>query len=86
MTSFRSEYDEFQESTFESNSDAFVAFVVANTTSDPANAMQRLLPNFFGRPALYGKTFVATLDQQGKPASVTMYPPAQTVQSASIYS
>ncbi|WP_231914894.1 hypothetical protein [Methylomonas sp. DH-1] len=72
MASFRSEYDEFQESTFESNSDAFVAFVVANTTSDPANAMQRLLPNFFGRPALYGKTFVATLDQQGKPASVTI--------------
>jgi len=74
MASFKSEYDEFQESTFESDSDAFIAFVVANTASDPANAMQRLLPDFCGCPALYGKAFVVELDQQGKPASVITYP------------
>ncbi|MBD9362284.1 hypothetical protein EBB_17545 [Methylomonas sp. EbB] len=74
MASFRSEYDEFQESTFESDSDAFVAFVVANTASDPANAMQRLLPDFCGCPALYGIAFLVELDQQGKPASVIAYP------------
>jgi hypothetical protein len=36
--------------------------------------MQRLLPNFCGCPALYGKSFVVELDQQGKPASVMVYP------------
>jgi len=81
MASFRSEYDEFQESTFESDSDAFIAFVVANTASDPANAMQRLLPDFCGCPALYGKAFVVELDQQGKLASVMAYPAAQSVQA-----
>ncbi|NJA08234.1 hypothetical protein HC024_21270 [Methylococcaceae bacterium WWC4] len=74
MASFKSEYDEFQESTFESDSDAFIAFVVANTASDPANAMQRLLPDFCGCPALYGKAFVVELDQQGKTASVMAFP------------
>lgn len=63
-----------KQSTFESDSDAFIAFVVANTASDPANAMQRLLPNFCGCPALYGKAFVVELDQHGKPASVIAYP------------
>ncbi|WP_253734419.1 ATP-binding protein [Methylomonas sp. ZR1] len=81
MASFRSEYDEFQESTFESDSDAFIAFVVANTASDPANAIQQLLPNFCGCPALYGKAFVVELDQQGKLASVMAYPAAQSVQA-----
>lgn len=69
MASFRNEYDEFQESTFESDSDSFVAFVVANTSSDPSNAMQRLLQDFCDCPALYGKAFVVELDQQGKSAS-----------------
>jgi hypothetical protein len=36
--------------------------------------MQRLLPNFCGCPALYGKAFVVELDQHGKPASVIAYP------------
>jgi hypothetical protein len=61
---------------------AFVAFVVANTVSDSANAIQRLLPDFCACPAFYGKAFAVELDQQGKPTSVTTC----SSQSASTYS
>ena len=71
ISSYRSEYEDFQESTHESDRAAFAAFVVANTASDPAEAMQRLLPGFSGCPALYGKSFVITLDESGRVASVS---------------
>ena len=51
--------------------DAFSAFVIANTACDPAEAMQRLLPGFSGCPALYGKSFVLTLNASGHVASVS---------------
>lgn len=71
ISSYRSEYEDFQESTHESDMYAFESFVVANTSSDPADAMQRLLPGFSGCPSLYGKSFVISLDDVGKVASVT---------------
>ena len=71
ISNYRSEYEDFQESTHESDMAAFAAFVVANTASDPAEAMQRLLPGFSGCPALYGKSFVIALDESGRVASVS---------------
>ena len=71
ISSYRSEYEDFQESTHESDMAAFAAFVVANTASDPAEAMQRLLPGFSGCPALYGKSFVIALDESGRVATVS---------------
>ena len=71
ISSYRSEYEDFQESTHESDMYAFESFVVANTSSDPAEALKRLLPGFSGCPLLYGKSFVITLDDSGNVASVT---------------
>ena len=71
LSSYRSEYEDFQVSTHESDRDAFSAFVIANTACDPAEAMQRLLPGFSGCPALYGKSFVLTLNASGHVASVS---------------
>lgn len=70
VSSYRNEYDEFQQSSYEADCDAFVAFVVANTSTDPAQALKRLLPNFCGCPSLYGKAFSLVLDGQGKVALV----------------
>jgi hypothetical protein len=70
LSSYPSEYDDFQESTHESDREAFAAFVIANTASDPAEALQRLLPGFSGCPALYGKSFVINLNALGRVASV----------------
>jgi hypothetical protein len=71
ISSYRSEYEDFQESTHETDMYAFESFVVANTSIDAADAMKRLLPGFSGCPSLYGKSFVITLDDSGKVASVT---------------
>ena len=71
ISNYRTEYDDFQESTHESDTYAFESFVVANTSIDAADAMKRLLPGFSGCPSLHGKSFVITLDESGKVASVT---------------
>jgi hypothetical protein len=71
ISEYRDEYDGFQESAHESDMDAFQSFVVANTTTDPSVALHRLMPVFSGCPSLYGKSFVVTLDDSGKVASVT---------------
>jgi hypothetical protein len=68
--SFRDEYD-FQQSAYEADEFDFSQFVVANTSSDIAEALKRLLPNFSGCPSLYGNSFSITLDDQGIVASVT---------------
>lgn len=70
ISSYRNEFDEFQESTHESDVDAFTSFVVANTASDPAEAMSRLLPGFSGCPSVYGRSFVVMLDEKGNVALV----------------
>ena len=70
VSCYRSERDEFQESTHETDVAAFTAFVVANTANDPADALKRLLPGFSGCPSLFGQSFVINLDQTGHVASV----------------
>ena len=70
VSSYRNEWDEHQQSNYEQDCDAFIAFVVANTTSDPAQALKRLLPEFSGCPLLYGKSFSLILDEKGGVSSV----------------
>jgi len=72
VSSYRNEHDEFQESSYEADCEAFIAFVVANTATDPAQALTRLLPDFCGCPLLYGKAFSLVLDVQGKVAAVAI--------------
>jgi hypothetical protein len=66
VSNYRNEYDEFQQPIYEADCDAFVSFIVANTATDPAQAMKRLLPDFCGCPSLYGKAFSLVLDEQGR--------------------
>jgi len=70
VSSYRNEFDEHQQPTYEADCDAFMAFVVANTATDPAQALKRLLPDFCGCPSLYGKAFSLALDEQGKVEAV----------------
>jgi hypothetical protein len=70
VATFKSEYDDYQQATHDSDCNAFFSFVVANTTTDPAEAMGQLLPEFTGCPSLFGKAFVVSLDDIGKVASV----------------
>lgn len=70
ISRYRNEFDEFQQPSYEVDCDAFVSFVVANTETDPAQALRRLMPDFYGCPSLYGKSFVLALDDKGKVGSV----------------
>lgn len=70
VSNYLNECDEHQQSTYEQDCDAFIAFVVANTTSDPAQALKRLLPDFGSCPLLYGKSFSLVLDGKGAVTSV----------------
>jgi len=70
ISNYKNEFEEFQGSTHESDLAAMTAFIVANTTRDPADAMLQLLPSFSGCPSLQGKSFVVTLDNKGEVASV----------------
>jgi hypothetical protein len=70
ISTYRNEHEDFQESTHEADMAAFASFAVANTASGPADAMRRLLPVFAGCPALYGKSFVVSINAEGHVASV----------------
>ncbi|MCD2453647.1 ATP-binding protein [Methylicorpusculum oleiharenae] len=69
-SSFRDEGD-FQQSAYDQDEYDFSQFVVANTSSDPAHALKQLLPGFSACPSVFGKSFVVTLDENGRVASVT---------------
>lgn len=71
VSTFRSEHDDYQEATHDTDCNDFSTFVIANALTDPGQAFQRLLPNFQGCPALYGKAFEVVLDEDGQVASVT---------------
>ena len=71
-SSYRNEYDEYQEILYETDQEAFSAFVVANTTKDPADALKRLMPGFYGCPSVYGKSFSVSIDDKGAVESVTV--------------
>jgi len=71
VATFKSEYDEYQESTHDDDCGKFFSFLVANTAKDPADAVRQLLPEFTGCPSLFGKSFVVSIDDVGKVASTT---------------
>jgi hypothetical protein len=70
VSTYSSEFDDFQETLWESDTSAFSSFVVANTSKNTAEAIKRLLPDFSGCPSLYGEQFLLTLDNMGKVATV----------------
>jgi hypothetical protein len=70
VSTYRTEHDDFQESTHDSDMDAFQSFVVANTSSDPADALTRLIPSSFNCPSLNGGSFLITINGAGGVASV----------------
>lgn len=69
-SSFRDEYD-FQQSAYDQDEYDFSQFVIANISSDPTHALKQLLPSFGACPSVFGKSFVITLDENGRVASVT---------------
>ena len=69
-SSYFDEYDNFNESVKDEDEWAFQKFVIANTSPDPAKAIQRLLPSFAGCPKVFGKRFTLALDANGRVVSV----------------
>lgn len=69
-SSYQDEWDSFNEAVKEADDWAFQNFVIANTSSDPAQALQRLLPSFSGCPALFAKRFQLELDGHGQVVAV----------------
>jgi hypothetical protein len=57
-------------------------FAIANTSPDPAKALQRLLPSFAGCPKVFGKCFRLELDGEGHVLSVVEAEPVETRQAA----
>lgn len=70
ISNYYDEFDSFQQSAFDEDCEAFAAFLAANTTSDPAEALGRLLPSFIGCPRVFGKSFIVKLDENGLVESV----------------
>ena len=65
ISSFKTDSDEFQESACDCDVEDFSKFVVANTASDPADAMKQLLPGFHGCPMLYNSSFMVVVGDRG---------------------
>ena len=81
-SSYFDEYDNFNESVKDQDEWAFEMFVVANTSANPAKAIQRLLPSFAGCPKVFGKCFTLKLDGEGHVLSVVEAEPVETKQAA----
>ena len=81
-SSYFDEYENFNESVKDEDEWAFQKFVIANTSPDPAMALQRLLPSFAGCPKVFGKCFTLALDGEGHVLSVVEAEPAETRQAA----
>jgi len=64
-SNYHDEWDNYIESVKEADEWAFENFVVANTSTDPTQALTRLLPSFQSCPALFGKRFEVQLDECG---------------------
>lgn len=71
ISDYYDEFDTFQQSAFDEDCDAFAAFLAANTTTDPSEALGRLLPSFIGCPLVYGKSFFVKLDKTGLVENIT---------------
>jgi len=81
-SSYFDEHDNFNESVKDEDEWAFEKFVVANTSTNPAKALQRLLPSFAGCPKVFGKCFTLALDGEGRVLSVVEAEPVETRQAA----
>jgi len=81
-SSYFDEYDNFNESVKDEDEWAFQKFVIANTSPDPAKALQRLLPSFAGCPKVFGKCFTLELDGEGHVLSVVEAESVETRQAA----
>ena len=68
--SYFDENDIFNTTACDEDEWSFEKFVVANTSADPAKALQRLLPSFAGCPKVFGKRFTLALDAGGRVVSV----------------
>lgn len=68
--SYFDEHDSYNQSVKDEDDWAFEKFVVANTSANPAKAIERLLPSFAGCPKVFGKRFTLELDPSGKVVSV----------------
>jgi hypothetical protein len=60
------EYDTYMEADYEADESDFSAFVIANTTDTPAQALKRLLPNALACPALFGKALAVHIGKNGE--------------------
>ena len=69
-SSYHDEWDSYNESLKEADEWSFHNFVVANTSPDPAKALQRLLPSLNGCPALFGRRFTVAIDDKGNVSQV----------------
>ncbi len=69
-SSYHDEWDSFNDAVKEADDWAFQNFVIANTASDPAQALQRLLPSFSSCPAVFAKRFQLELDERGQVVAV----------------
>jgi hypothetical protein len=65
-STFRNGTEDFEESTYNADCDAFRAFVIANTVDDPAVAFRQLLPYSIDCPSLFKRQFLVGLDEQGR--------------------
>ena len=81
-SSYFDEYDNFNESVKDEDEWSFEKFVVANTSANPAKAIQRLLPSFAGCPKVFGKCFTLVLDGEGHVLSVVEAEPVETQKAA----
>ena len=69
-SSYYDDSDSYHESVKDEDEWAFEKFVAANTSANPAKAIERLLPSFAGCPKVFGKRFTLELDGRGKVLSV----------------
>lgn len=69
-STFRNGSEDFEESAYDADCDAFRAFVIANTVDDPAVAFKQLLPYSIDCPFLFKRQFMVGLDEKGRIAFV----------------
>jgi hypothetical protein len=72
VSSYQDEDNAFNQMLADIDQDAFSTFVVANTSSDPAVALKKLLPQLKGCPQLFGKRFVIAIGDDGSIGDVTI--------------
>jgi len=65
ISSYRGEYEDFQQSAYEADQAALYSFCVANRTDDPLVSIRQLLPTQLLCPILYGNSFHLHVNADG---------------------